>query len=233
MTLVTTRFYNNSNKAYREHRGLPRKADTFDRNSSEATRIEIWYTGAYSFDKKTFYKSEDGRWLGNVRHTTSGKYFREELARKQTLMHIQDKEISEQEYNDIIKAETEKAMDSARNTLRWCKPEDENDENGRYWLGAYAGAEVYRIIVQNGKIIGSLPGGYHNSRPHNYNIQAWINAVTAAINEKVQGEYHLLKADGSGCYFYLRNQEDAKYLEVKEYDVPSARGGYHHNIEVK
>lgn len=60
-----------------------------------------------------------------------------------------------------------------------------------------------------------------------------MKALTAAIAENVTGEYRLLKADGSGTYFYLRNQEDAQYLSVKEYDVPSVQGGIHHNIEVK
>ena len=60
-----------------------------------------------------------------------------------------------------------------------------------------------------------------------------MQALTAAIAEKVTGEYHLIKADGSCTYFYLRNHEDAQYLSVKEYDVPSVYGGIHHNIEAK
>lgn len=231
--LVTTRYYNSENKCYTEHRGLPRKKSSFESRSANAVRIEIWYTGVYDMSQKNFTKSEDGRWFGNIRNAGNGKYYREELAPKQTLMHIQDRVISEQEYNTIMEQEIARAMDAARKTLRWCKPEDENDEDGRYWLSAYAGAEVYRIIVQNGKIIGSLPGGYHRSCPFSFNQEAWRRAVIAAIDEKVEGDYKLLKADGSGCYFYLRNQEDAQYLTVKEYDVPSARGGLHHNIEVR
>lgn len=232
MTLVTTRFYNNSNKAYREHRGLPRKADSFDRNSAEATRIEIWYTGAYSFDEKVFTKDSEGRWVSSVRFNGQD-YYRDVLARKQTLMHITTEKVSHEEAQAIIKQEVANAMDSAREAISWCKPEDENDEDGRYWLSAYHGAQTYRLIVKDSKIQGSIPGGFHDSRRCRCSDEAWKQALIAAVEEKIGTGYQLLKADGSGTYFYLRNQEDAKYLEVKEYDVPSARGGYHHNIEVK
>ena len=60
-----------------------------------------------------------------------------------------------------------------------------------------------------------------------------MQALTAAISEKVTGEFRLIKADGSGTYFYLRNQDDAQYLSVNEYYVPSVNGGIHHNFEVK
>ena len=220
---TTTYFYNAEGQQVKKHSGEPRNASVFERNSADAVRIFI---GLKVFNKV------NGRWVGEIYRNTNG-YYREVLERKQTLIHRVVEQVSEQEALSLIEAEAASLMTAAREAVRWCRQEDENDPDGRYWLNAYAGAEVYRLIVQNGRIVGSIPGGYHNSRPLNSNAGAWMQALEAAIAEKVTGEYHLIKADGSGTYFYLRNQEDAQYLAVNEYDVPSAQGGTHHNIEVK
>lgn len=229
--ITTTYYYNADGKQIKKHSGEPRQATVFEKNSTDAVRIEIITISTYDYGVKAFNKV-NGRWLGAVYRGTHG-YQREVLERKRTMMHRVVEQVSEQEALSLIDEEAAQLMNAAREAIRWCRQEDENDPDGRYWLNAYAGADVYRLIVQNGRIVGSIPSGYHNSRPINSNIEAWTQALTAAIAEKVTGEYHLIKADGSGTYFYLRNQEDEQYLSVKEYDVPSVNGGIHHNIEVK
>ena len=225
---TTTYYYNADGKKIKKHSGEPRNATVFEKNSTDAVRIEI--CTMYGCIK--VFNKVNGRWLGKVYRSSNG-YHREVIERKQTKMHRVVEQVSEQEAHSIIKSEVASLMPAARKAVRWCSPEDEKDPDGRYWLNAYAGCEVYRLIVQNGRIVGSIPGGYHNSRPLNSSVEAWMNALTSAIAEKVTGEYHLIKADGSGTYFYLRNHEDAQYLSVKEYDVPIVNGGTHHNIEVK
>lgn len=220
---TTTYYYNEDGKRIKTHSGEPRNSSIFERNSADAVRILI--------GSKVF-KKVNGRWIGEL-YSNSNGYHREVLERKQTLMHRVIEKVSEQEAHSLIEAEAASLMTSARDAIRWCRQEDENDPDGRYWLNAYAGAEVYRLIVQNGRIVGSIPGGYHNSRPLDSSVEAWMQALTAAIAEKVTGEYHLIKADGSGTYFYLRKHEDAQYISCKEYDVPSVDGVTHHNIEVK
>lgn len=220
---TTTYYYNADGKRIKTHSGEPRNSSVFERNSADAVRI---------FIGSKVFKKVNGRWIGELYRNSNG-YHREVLERKQTLMHRVVEQVSEQEALSLIEAEAASLMTAAREAVRWCRQEDENDPDGRYWLNAYAGVEVYRLIVQNGRIVGSIPGGYHNSRPINSSADAWMQALTAAISEKVTGEYRLIKADGSGTYFYLRNQEDAQYLSVNEYDVPSVHGGIHHNIEVK
>lgn len=220
---TTTYYYNADGKEIKKHSGEPRNSSVFERNSADAVRI---------FIGSKVFKKVNGRWIGELYRNSNG-YHREVLERKQTLMHRVVEQVSEQEALSLIEAEAASLMTAAREAVRWCRQEDENDPDGRYWLNAYAGVEVYRLIVQNGRIVGSIPGGYHNSRPLNSSADAWMQALTAAISEKVTGEYRLIKADGSGTYFYLRNQEDAQYLSVNEYDVPSVHGGIHHNIEVK
>lgn len=220
---TTTYYYNADGKRIKKHSGEPRNASVFERNSADAVRILI--------GSKVF-KKVNGRWIGELYRNSNG-YHREVLERKQTLMHRVIEQVSEQEAISLIEEEADSLMTAAREAVRWCRQEDENDQEGRYWLNAYAGAEVYRLIVQNGRIVGSIPGGFHDSRPLNSNVDAWMQALTSAISEKVTGEYRLLKADGSGTYFYLRNHDDAQYLSVNEYDVHSVYGGNHHNIEVK
>ena len=128
-------------------------------------------------------------------------------------------------------------LEAARNAIFWRQLEDEKDPDGRYWLSAYAGADEYLLIVKDGRIIGSIPGGYSRSiplnEPYNCTMEEWIEALNFAIQEKVKGEYQLLEADGSGTYFYLTYDEDKKYINVKEYDVPSVYGCMHHNMEIK
>lgn len=228
---TTTYYYNEDGKQVNAHSGEPRNATVFEKNSADAVRIEIRHSSGYNFSVRVFNKV-NGRWLGKVYRSSNG-YHREVIERKQTQMHRVVEQVSEQEAISIIEAEVDSLMPAAREAIRWCRPEEENDPDGRYWLNAYAGAEVYRLIVQNGRIVGSIPGGYHNSRPINSNVGAWMQALTAAIAEKITGEFRLIKADGSGTYFYLRNHEDAQYLSVKEYDVPSVYDGIHLNIEVK
>ena len=225
---TTTYYYNEDGKKIKAHSGEPRNASVFGRNSADAVRIEI--CTMYGCIK--VFNKVNGRWLGKVYRSSNG-YHREVLERKNTLMHRVVEQVSEQDALSLIEAEVDSLMPAARKAIRWCRKEDENDPDGRYWLNAYAGAEVYRLIVQNGRIVGTIPGGFHDSRPLNSNVGAWMQALSAAIAEKVTGEYRLIKADGSGTYFYLRNKEDAQYLSVKEYDVPSVNGGTHHNIEVK
>ena len=228
---TTTYYYNADGKQIKKHSGEPRNATVFEKNSADAVRIEICTFSGYNYCAKTFNKV-NGRWLGAVSRSTHG-YQREVLERKRTMMHRVVEQVSEKEALSIIESEVASLMPAARKAVRWCSSEDEKDHYGRYWISAYAGCTVYRLIVQNGRIVGSIPGGYHDSRPLNSSIEAWMQALEAAIAEKVTGEYHLIKADGSGTHFYLRNHEDAQYLSVKEYDVPSVYGGIHHNIEVK
>lgn len=231
--MKTTRFYNAESKCYREHRGEPRKSEVFERNSAQAVRIEIWCTGAYSFGQKVFVKDAEGRWVGEIEKVGDGCFYRNVLAKKQTLMHISREKVSDKEAQEIIEAQKCEAMDAAREAIAWCNEEDEKDEDGRYWLGAYRGAQVYRLIVKDRRIVGSIPGGYHDScRLCGVCDEAWRLALVEAVAEKVGNDVAIIKADGSGTYFYLRNSEDAKLLNVREYDVLSAEGGYHHNIEV-
>lgn len=128
-------------------------------------------------------------------------------------------------------AEIKKAASAA---IAWCDPEDEKDPQGCYWLNAYRGARVYRLIVKDRRIIGSIEDGFYGSNPYlGLDKETWRQALIAAVEERVGKGCQFLKADGSGTYFYLRNHEDAQLLDTRVFEVPQWGGGLHRNIEVQ
>ena len=230
--MKTTYFYNDNQKIMKMA-GTPRNAAAFEKNSANANRVEIWTIGAYSVSSQVFFLT-DGRWLG-MPEKSGEKYFRNVLEKAKKMMHIKREEVSREEMAAVIVCQSKIALEAARNEIAWCKPEDEQDNDGRYWLSAYRGAIVYRLIVKDGRIKGSIPGGFHDGgKPINVCQEAWERALNMAIEEVIGTGYSLPKADGSGTYFYLRNSEDAHLLRTKEYDVPDLNtGGMHHNIEIQ
>lgn len=228
--MKTTYFYNDNQKLMKMA-GTPRNAAAFEKNSENANRVEIWTFEAYHVSSQIFFLT-DGRWLG-MPEKSGEKYFRLVLEKAKTTMHIKREEVISEDMDKLLDYQSKISLEAARNEIAWCKPEDEQDKDGRYWLSAYRGAIVYRLIVKNGRIIGSIPGGFHDShKPKNVCQEAWEKALKSAIEEKIGTGYALPKADGSGTYFYLRHSEDSYLLHTKQYDVPSAKGGFHHNIEV-
>ena len=144
------------------------------------------------------------------------------------------KKLAEEKKAAEIKKQAAELKEAAAKAILWC--DNAPGEDGRYWLAAYTGAIVYRLIIQNGKIMGSIPGGFHESMPMNVLFPAWMEALNNNIREKIGDDYHLVKADGSGTYFYVRNIQDLQFFDatsLKVYDVPSADGGVHTNIEIR
>lgn len=131
-------------------------------------------------------------------------------------------------------------LNHAEKKLSWCNPEDENDEDGRYWLNAYHGCGVYELVIKDGRIAASLPEGFHWTCPQaadriSPSREEWKAILAEVINARIGEGWTWAKADGSGTYFYLRNEEDAELLNnVREYDVPDLQyGGLHHNVEIR
>lgn len=98
----------------------------------------------------------------------------------------------------------------------------------------YRGCGVYRIAISNGKITATLYGGYHNSCPTDIDLEKWVPVV----REELEKHGTVVKADGSGTQFFLREQPQPGLIETKEYNVPAPHGDgshglIHHNIQVK
>lgn len=149
----------------------------------------------------------------------------------------QEKLKADRKAASIIDAEAHKIKAEAESVISWCDPKDENEKSGRYWINAYHGAGVYRLIVLDGKIKGAIYGGFHDCNRSLNTVVAGDLAFKRAIEEIIKeklgtDKFQLLKAEGSGTSFFLRNPDDKKFLKTKEYEVPSAQGGMHLNIEI-
>ena len=97
----------------------------------------------------------------------------------------------------------------------------------------YRGAMTYRLAIRNGEIVASLPEGYHGSlRTNRATMSAWAAEAARQLSELGT----VVKADGSGHSFFIREQDVEAAIEaglwIKEYDVPAYGGGIHTNFEV-
>lgn len=229
---MKTTYFLNDGGVCRKQNGHPRSVEVFLRNAKGCNRVELATYGAYGSMVKTFYRVGD-KWQGVVFDHGDGTYSRAVLVACGNIMKVVSEDVTPQEAAAEKAAEVAKVMPEARKAISWCNPEDESDEDGRYWLSAYRGCGVYRLITSGGRILGAIEGGIHGSKRAAVSDAAWFAALRAAIEERISGDYQLLKADGSGTYFYLRYAEDSKYLQVTEYDVPTTDGGTHHNIEAR
>lgn len=144
--------------------------------------------------------------------------------------------------NNVDYFTKEELYDYAEKAIAWIDPNDENDPEGRYWLACYQGCGEYRLIVKDKKIAGAIYGNFHDSRPCTIGIDGkkkvvrhtkdWSYAIRRCAEDRI-GKCHLFSAFGSGTRFFLQDKKNyEKYVNVREYDVPSAQGGYHHNIEI-
>lgn len=124
----------------------------------------------------------------------------------------------------------------AEKAIAWIDPNDENDPEGRYWLACYQGCGEYRLIVKDKKILGAIHGNFFDTRPkikgYLVRTRVWAQALKDCVSDRIGDHFRFVKADGSGTRFFLRECKDARLINVREYDVPSAQGGYHHNIEI-
>lgn len=137
----------------------------------------------------------------------------------QTIDDIEKDEANERgAYNENSVKEV---IDDARKFIAWCNPIDANDADGRYWLKTYHGAGPYRLIVSTGKIVGAIEGGFHGSNNGKVSVSSWAEALIRAAREKY-ADCRLVKANGSGTYFYLCYDEHKElFANVKEYYVPT------------
>lgn len=229
--MKTTQYINAEGKIIKRHNGEPRSIDSFLKNSKEAVRIDITEYIGQGFFERHFFKVND-KWIGEIFKGSKG-WMRSALVAKKSLIHRIVESISDEEAESLVNEEAVRVLPDAREAIRWCNPDDQNDKDGRYWISAYSGAGVYRLIVQDGNIVGTIYGGLHDSRRVICSIESWIRALHAAIEERVKGEYQLLKADGSGTCFYLREADDEKYIYVESYLVPGIDGNSHLNMEIK
>lgn len=227
--MKTTTWITNFDGTVKYYNGAPKNIKVFEKRAENAKSIEIsTYCG-----RQFFQKDNDGKWATAIKNL-DGKYWRFILVPKKVNYSIEHESIDSKTATDIIERETEELMEKARAAVEWCDPKDEKDEKGRYWLSLYHGAIDYLLIVKDGRIKGAIAEGYEAGRREVFTCdQSFWDAIYSVIEDKLGTEYHLLQAEGSGTLFYLKDEDDAKYLPTKNYAVPTEKGGLHNNTEVK
>ena len=220
--------------------GLPKTIQVFDKRSAECNiiKIERFFFEESAYPVETIYLSKVGeKWTSALSYARFG-YLRYELVPKQKNYTLQQVDISEEEGKSIIEECIPSQMEEAEKAISWCDPKDEKDEDGRYWLSIYKGAGSYRLIVSEKKILGGIYGGFYDCN-RSYKSMAlgslsFEKAVFEVVKKKLGTDnFKILKANGSGTYFFLKNVEDREYIDTKDYTVPSATGGLHLNLEIK
>ena len=228
------------NKTTSRMAGLPKTIQVFDKRSSECDVIiiERFLFEESAYPVETIYLSKVAeKWVSALSLARSG-YMRYELVPKLKKLYLQQVEISEEEGKAIIEECIPKQIEEAEKAISWCDPKDEKDEDGRYWLSIYKGAGSYRLIVSEKKILGGIYRDFHDCN-RSYKSMAlgslsFEKAVFEVVKKKLATDnFKILKANGSGTYFFLKQGEDSEYIDTKDYTVPSANGGLHLNLEIK
>lgn len=228
------------NKTISRMAGLPKTIQVFDKRSAECDiiKIERFFFEESAYPVETIYLSKVGeKWVSALSIARSG-YMRYELVPKLKNYSLKKVEITKEDGKAIIEECTPLQMAEAEKAISWCDPKDEKDEDGRYWLSIYKGAGSYRLIVSEQRILGGIYGGFHDcNRSHKSMVLGSLSferAVFEVVKEKLGTDnFKILKANGSGTYFFLKNVEDREYIDTKDYTVPSATGGLHLNLEIK
>jgi hypothetical protein len=193
-------------------------------------------------DTREYYSGRGKKYNSSIRHGSISVVMNEKelnAAYKPIAARIKEQRESEKRYKKYLKHANDAAFISEmlqnRIDIISEKPAPEGDN--RYYVNGYHGCGVYRLAIINGRIVATIHGGFHNSCPNGTDQEKWLKAILAYVREKCGNDVKFVKADGSGCEFFLRDEDDAELIAVKEYNVPAPNGNgnmgfMHHNVQV-
>lgn len=203
--------------------GFVKNVEKFNAYSNDAAYVRFSDMRGWKSSDLYFKRSADGTWVTPMWQTSDG-YARKVLTAKKVNYAVEIQALSNDEAEKIIASETKSLLGEVASVINWCADAD-----------AYRGAGAYRLIIQGGKIIGSIYGGFHGCRKSMKAMlcshEAFVNAIYQVVEGKIGQGFKIVKADGSGRKFYLRERIEG--VDTEEGDVPSVNGGMSHNIEIK
>ena len=216
-----TSFYSENGKKVQTVNGFVKSIKSFNEYSADAAYVRFSGMRGWSSSDTYFKRCADGTWVSPMWQTSDG-YARKVLMAKKVNYAVEIISISNDEAEKIITAETNSLLSDAASVINW-------HDN------AYRGAGIYRLIIQDGEVKGSIYGGFHGCRKSMKAMlcshEAFINAIYQVAEDKIGQGFKIVKAEGSGHKFYLRERTEG--VDVTEFDVPSVNGGMHNNIEIK
>lgn len=204
--------------------GLVLSIEKFNEASKGAAYVRFSDMRGWSSSDLFFKRCADGTWVTPMWQTGDG-YARKILAAKRANYAIEIQPLSNDEAEKIVTSETKSLLDEAASVINWCDDAD----------NAYSGAGTYRLIIQGGKVKGTVYGGFHGCRKsiraRLFSHEAFVKAIYQVAENKIGPDFKIVKADGSARKFYLRERIEG--VAASEFDVPSVNGGMSHNIEIK
>lgn len=219
-----TSFYSENGKKVQTVNGFVKSIKSFNEYSADAAYVRFSDMRGWASSDTYFKRCADGTWVSPMWQTSDG-YARKVLTAKKVNYAVEIISISNEEAEKIITDETKSLLGDASSVIDWCGSTDE----------AYRGAGTYRLIIQDGKIKGSIYGGFQGCRKSMKAMlcshEAFINAIYQVAEDKIGQGFKIVKADGSAHKFYLHERTEG--VDVIEFDVPSVNGGMHNNIEIK
>lgn len=222
--MIRTTYINSEGFIYKAHAGQPRKKRAFMKASKDAVRIRMSGRGYFDlgYFNLLFYKVE-GRWVSPLFRGPRG-WMRHAILAEKSLMRVVVEFVSPEEAEVQIAEESARVLPLAQKAIRWCDPLD--------WGRVIFVNNDYRIIVQNGNILGAVAGDLHAS-PYDISEGVWELAISKAIEERVSGEFHLLKVSGCIGSIFLKNVDDSQYIETEIKKFRTPHGIFGLNIMVK
>ena len=216
-----TSFYNAESEKIQSLNGFVLSIEKFNECAKGAAYVRFSDMRGWASSDLFFKRCADGTWVTPMWQTSDG-YARKILAAKRANYAIEIQPLSNDEAEKIVTSETKALLDEAASVINWCD-------------NTYCGAGTYRLIIQGGKVKGTIYGGFHGCRKNLWarlcSHEAFINAVYQVAEDKIGNDFKIVKADGSAHKFYLRERIEG--VDVTEFDVPSVNGGLHNNIEIK
>lgn len=217
----TTSFFNENEKKLQSLNGFVKNIKTFDEYSQDAAYVRFSDMRGRASSNIYFKRLADGTWASPMWQSGDG-YARKVLKAKKVNYAVEIIPVSKEDAEKIITAETKSLLGDAASVINW-------HDN------AYRGAGIYRLIIQNGEVKGSIYGGFHGCRKSMQAMlcshEAFVNAIYQVAEDKIGNDFKIVKAYGSGHKFYLHERTEG--VDVTEFDVPSVNGGLHNNIEIK
>lgn len=222
--MKSTIFFSENGQSLQTVNGFVKKVEKFNECSKDASYVRFSDMRGWASSDTYFKRCADGTWVTPMWQSGDG-YARKVLKAKRANYAVEIISISNDEAEKIITAETKSLLGDAASVINWC---DNTDD-------AYRGAGNYRLIIQGGEVKGSIYGGFHGCRKSMKAMlcshEAFVNAIYQVAEDKIGQGFKIVKAEGCGHKFYLRERTEG--VDVTEFDVPSVNGGMSHNIEIK
>lgn len=165
-------------------------------------------------DERQYYKGRGAKYNSNINHET-------------VIATVNISELNKAYAQYVLPKEKEIKKQNTKRYLKQYAKENINPFVTDVVKDCYKGAGDYIIAVKDGRITATVYGSYADTKPpYLESLQTWFDI----LKDELLTYGDVILGTGSGTIFYANNPTDL--IETKTSIVPSARGGWHENIEI-